>query len=98
MRFVFLVIIFLLVVGGSTLLARYFHRESIEKELTSRSLTALETAGFGDVVVAYDHFHVELGGTVDRPADRAAVVEAIGEAVPAAQFHEEAGSLISIRP
>lgn len=98
MRFFVIVVLFLLAVAGSSFLAKVGWRDSVEAELARRARAALESEGYGDVVVAFDHHDGRLSGTVDRSEEVAEVLRLLGESVPEARWPEVGSVELGIRP
>lgn len=98
MRFFAILLLFALVVAGSVFLAQTELREDVEKELVRKSREVLAEAGFPEVKVSFDHLHATLGGTVDRPEDKAAALEALKSRVPTGIWPAAEDLKIAIRP
>lgn len=98
MKFVFIVILFVVAVAVFTLLAGFGYRSSIESELRQISMSELGKAGFDGVDVAFDHLHARVSGEVDSEDDKAKVIELLASKVPTGHFPSVAEAALDIRP
>ncbi len=98
MRFLAIIILFLLAVLGSTLLAKFILRGNLEVELERRALAVLAEAGYKGVEVKFDHLDAALGGYVDSLEAPGKVVALLREKLPAAYWPDPAATSIAIRP
>ena len=98
MRFLAIILLFCVTVGGSALLAKLWLRDSVEAEIEQRALEFLAEAGFEGVEVKLDHLTGSLAGYVESPEEKGAVVALLKEKVPAAYWPAEGETKLTIRP
>lgn len=98
MRFLFIIFLFGLAVAGSAFYAKVGLRASVEDELKVESEQILKKEGFDGVEVAFDHLDGSVSGTVDNPADKAAVIALLREKVAGAHWADGIESGLTIRP
>lgn len=98
MRFIAIILLFSLAIGGSALLAKFWLRGNVETEMVQRSLSVLGEAGFEGVQVKFDHLSGSLGGYVDSPEEMVTVVTLLKDKVPAAYWPEAGEADLVIRP
>lgn len=98
MKFVFIVILFVVAVAVFTLLAGFGYRANVESELRQIAMVELKGAGFDGVDVRFDHLHASVSGDVDSEADKATVIELLNAKVPTGHFPAVADASLAIRP
>ena len=98
MKFVFIVILFVVAVAVFTLLAGLGYRTSVEGELRQLAMVELKEAGYDGVDVKFDYLHARVSGEVDSEADKAKVIELLSTKVPTGQFPALADLDLAIRP
>ena len=98
MKFVFIVVLFVVAVAVFTLLAGLGYRANVESELRQLAMAQLAGAGFDGVDVRFDHLHARVTGEVDGEDDKTKVLELLGERVPTGHFPAVADTPLVIRP
>lgn len=98
MRFVAIILLFCVTVGGSALLAKFWLRDSVETEMEERARVVLGEAGFEGVQIKLDHLTGSLSGYVESPEEIGKVIFILREKLPAAYWPTEAETHLTIRP
>ncbi|MEC5128804.1 OmpA family protein [Verrucomicrobiales bacterium BCK34] len=98
MKFVFIVILFVVAVAVFTILAGFGYRSSVEGELRQLALVELKEAGYDGVDVRFDYLHARVTGEVDSEADKAKVLDLLSSKVPTGHFPAVGDASLAIRP